>query len=51
MFSNLLDEDTSNEIKIILFPLKCYLILIVVLLLTIIYSINKNNLKTKLIEI
>lgn len=51
MFSNLLDEDTSNEIKIILFPLKCYLILIVVLLLTIIYSINKNNLKTKLIEL
>lgn len=51
MFSNLLDEDTSNEIKIILFPLKCYLILIVILLLTIIYSINKNNLKTKLIEL
>lgn len=51
MFSNLLDEDTSNEIKFILFPLKCYLILIVILLLTIIYSINKNNLKTKLIEL
>lgn len=51
MLSNLVDEDTSNEIKIILFPLKCYLILIVILLLTIIYSINKNNLKTKLIEL
>jgi len=38
MLENFLDDDTKNKVSALLFQIKCYLLLIVILLSIIIYN-------------
>lgn len=42
MFSNLVDDDTKKVINDVLFQIKCYLILIVLLLIIIAYYVYEK---------